>query len=1016
MARFSDQLLDSIKQDASLLRLAETKGLKLKQHGKDYVGHCPFHDDRTPSFVISPATNLWHCLGACGCGGSVIDFVMKMEGVSFRHAVELLKNAIPLAAESTPVKRSTVQKLPTPLPHQAEDQVLLQQVIAFYHETLTQSPEALAYLESRGLNDPELIAFFKLGYANRSLAYRLPEKNRKAGAELRGQLQRIGVLRESGHEHFNGSLVIPVIDTDGCVTEIYGRKINDNLREGTAYHLYLPGPHAGIFNVAAFSSPEIILCEALIDALTFWRYGFTHVTSSYGVNGFTEALLHAFIQHGVQRVLIAYDRDEAGDKAAQAVAKTLLAQGIECYRVLFPKGMDANEYALKMTPARKSLELVIRKAEWMGIGENPLRLALSAAPAPTVVAAKEEITAPREPSTLAAALVADLLPEMALPASPLPPAPVSDIAAEISEHEINLRFGARHYRVRGLSKSLVYEQLKINLLVSDGTQMHVDHLDLYSAKQRASFIKQAAIELGLHDEVIKHDVAKVLRQLEQVQDQQIKAQLTPQTKTVDVSGEAHEAALALLRDPRLLERIREDVNRAGVVGEDTNALVGYLAAVSRKLENPLAVIIQSTSAAGKSSLMNAVLAMMPEEERIQYSAMTGQSLFYMGETNLKHKILAIAEEEGAEHASYALKLLQSEGELTMASTGKDANGNLTTQEYRVEGPVMLFSTTTAIDIDEELMNRCLVLTVNESREQTQRIHARQRHKRTLAGLQEKAEKQRILTLHRNAQRLLRPLAIVNPYADHLTFLSDKTRTRRDHEKYLALIDTLALLHQYQREIKHTHCQGEVIEYIEVSLIDIALANRLAHAVLGKTLDELPPQTRTLLGLILNMVDTACEQQGLKKADYRFSRRDIRSATGWSDNQLKVHCHRLEELEYLLVHGGSRGKSLRYELLFEGDADAAQPHLMGLMSDEQLQRLGYDANPLGDKAEKMGSSCPQVGAKLVGSWAPKNNENAEEISVKSEMPKINGKTHKAPSAQAASYRSATTAIDLRSSES
>ena len=161
-----------------------------------------------------------------------------------------------------------------------------------------------------------------------------------------------------------------------------------------------------------------------------------------------------------------------------------------------------------------------------------------------------------------------------------------------------------------------------------------------------------------------------------------------------------------------------------VVGETTNKLVGYLAAVSRKLDQPLAIIIQSSSAAGKTSLMDAILAFVPPEDQVKYSAMTGQSLFYMGETDLKHKILAIVEEEGVERASYALKLLQSEGALTIASTGKDSStGRLITQEYRVEGPVMIFLTTTAIKIDEELLNRCLVLSVDENREQTPRFIA-----------------------------------------------------------------------------------------------------------------------------------------------------------------------------------------------------------------------------------------------------------------------------------------------------
>jgi hypothetical protein len=288
-------------------------------------------------------------------------------------------------------------------------------------------------------------------------------------------------------------------------------------------------------------------------------------------------------------------------------------------------------------------------------------------------------------------------------------------------------FGDRRYRVRGLAKNTAFDSLKVNLHVGRGEPFHVDTLDLYGARQRAIFLKQAATELGVSEDVIKADLGKVLLKLEQLQDQQIRAALAPKDTTVRLSDDETAAALQLLKDPRLLDRILEDFRRCGVVGEETNKLVGYLSAVSRKLDEPLAVVIQSSSAAGKSSLMEAVLAFMPEEERVKYAAMTGQSLFYMGETNLKHKILAIVEEEGASRASYALKVLQSEGELTIASTGKDPeSGKLITHEYRVEGPVMIFLTTTAIEIDEELLNRCLVLTVDENREQTQAIHKIQR--------------------------------------------------------------------------------------------------------------------------------------------------------------------------------------------------------------------------------------------------------------------------------------------------
>ena len=247
--------------------------------------------------------------------------------------------------------------------------------------------------------------------------------------------------------------------------------------------------------------------------------------------------------------------------------------------------------------------------------------------------------------------------------------------------------------------------------------------------------------------------------------------------------------------------------------------------------------------------MEAVLAFVPPEKRVKYFALTGQALYYLGgDSNLKHKILAIVEEEGAEKASYALKLLQSEGELSIASTGKDPHtGRMVTQEYRVEGPVMIFLTTTAVDIDEELLNRCLILTVDEGREQTAAIHRLQRERETLAGLLRTEARSAVLARHRNAQRLLRSLRVVNPYAERLTFLDDRTRTRRDHTKYLALIRTLTLLHQHQREVKTAEDdQGRAVEYIEVTLDDIAAANRLAHEVLGRTLDEMPPQTRLLL--------------------------------------------------------------------------------------------------------------------------------------------------------------------------
>jgi DNA primase len=995
MARLLDGEIEKLKQEVSLPDLVQSYGVKLSKKGKDLIGLCPFHDDHSPSLVISPDKNLWHCMGACQEGGSVIDWVMKSEGVSLRHALEILKqreNPDVLGGDIKHIKRATIRKL-DPLfdfdnDKPFENQVLLNQVVDFYNETLKQNPEVLEYLKKRGLNNSEMIDHFKLGLANRTLAYRLPESNRQAGKEIRGKLQQLGILKENGHEHFRGSLVIPVFDETGSVVEIYGRKIGKKLNKGTILHLYLPGPHHGVWNFSCLAaSKEIILCEALIDALTFWCYGFRNVTASYGINGFTKEHLQAFKRFGIERVLIAYDRDDAGEKAAKKLAEKLTSEieGIECFRVQFPMGQDANEFVKQAHNAEKALNHVIQNAVWMGrdsdSGKKAFNINLIDIKMQKEAAKGEkERAATKSPDTPAPGTAA--------------PGPGCNIPAEVKPQEIIIPQENRRWRIRGMARNTTYEVMKVNVQVSLNGNFHVDTLDLYAARHRTAYIKQAAAELEVDEEIIKKDLGKVLLKLEDLQDEQIKQSLEPKKKEVKISEKEKQEALSLLKAPDLLERILRDFEKCGVVGEQTNKLVSYLAAVSRKLESPLAILIQSSSAAGKTWLMESVLAFMPEEERIKYSAMTGQSLFYMGETNIKHKILAIVEEEGAERTRYALKLLQSEGELSIASTGKDAvTGQLITKEYRVEGPVMIFSTTTNIDIDEELQNRCIILTVDESREQTRAIHQKQREQRTLKGLKHSQEKTDLLKVHHNAQRLLRPLPVINPYAHRLTFLDDKTRMRRDHEKYLTLIDAIALLHQYQRPLKtfkkgvKGSDNGDPVLYVNVTLDDIEIANRLASKVLGRSLDELPPQTRRFLDMAKEMVKKECKKLNIERSEYRFSRRQICEYTGWSLTQVRLHIDRLVEHEYVLVHRGSRGLSFVYELLYNGEGKKGEPFLMGLIDinqlintkktdpkhnyDEKVAGLGgkkheYDEKVAGEKGELAGSKRPQNAPK-AGGW-------------------------------------------------
>jgi CHC2 zinc finger/Toprim-like/DNA primase catalytic core, N-terminal domain len=1018
MPRIPDEILERVKHEVSVVVLAERAGVELKKVGHELMARCPFppHEDSTPSLSINPERNVFRCFG-CGVAGTSIDWVKSERRVEFREAVEwLLWEFFPSVArgllgerraeaETEPrrlSRRSRAPELPCPFDFEGDDAQLLLEYVDHCHALLLESAEAQDYLKKRGLDDAELVSRFRLGYQDRSLGLRLPERAAKGG-NIRDRFQRLGLIRESGHAHFVGSVLVPTLDLAGNVAGIYGRKTRDDLnrKHASPKHLYLAGPDCDVFNEDAFvDSKEIVLCEARIDALSFWRHGIKNVTACRGVH-LSDALLDAFVRHGTERCYIAFDRDQAGEAGAVKAAEKLMAAGVECFRVLFPKGMDANEVTMKMQPADKTLALFVRSAEWIGGGKKspsggsrteahesrarqgspvaledpsdvPSSVAREAAlePEPIAIAAPERpseateeggvvevverVNAPTRDLDEAAeersSIVTRSETSPASPSPSLPPSPARPPElVKLTDDEAELLFDDRRYRIRGLSKCLAYGSLRITLKVerqgvdfsppSPLSGWHLDTVDLCSHRQRGAFEKEASRELALKPELLRFDLGKIVRLLETLQEERIAAASQPKRKLVTLTDAEIDEAKAFWRSPDLFGRIADDYTKCGLVGELVNKIAAYVGASSRLLDRPLAIIIQSSSAAGKSTLMEKTLALMPEEMKEKYTAVSGKSLFYLDEgTVLSHKILAIVEEEGAEKATYPLKILQSEGELVMASTGKDPHsGKLVTKIYKVEGPVMILLTTTSIELDPELENRCLRITVDESREQTRAIHELQRMRMTYEGHLLAAERERIQKLHQNAQRLLRRLRVHNPYARHLTFVSDQTRTRRDHDKYLALIETIALMHQFQRPIYRRKVAGIEEEYVDVTLGDLELAGMLIGAIVGQSLDGVPPQTRVFLDALDELVTKLSEESGVERADLRFTCRQIRELTGFTEFQVRVHLSRLISLEYVLQHKGQRGHSFVYELLYNGEGKDGRRFVLGLVDIAGLTR-------------------------------------------------------------------------------
>ncbi len=854
--------IERVKRANELVAFIRSRGVALTQRGKQLVGLCPFHDDHEPSLIIDPKKQLWNCLGACHEGGDVYRFVMKADGVDFRAAHSRLGGH---------------EAEPRPAPSQGSDDLQwLARAVAHYHARLLETPAAQDYLRSRGLTAAGIATSFHLGYADGTLAEKLPAEGRRA-------LRRVGVLTGSSRELMRGCVIFPLVNAaTGQVVNLYGRSI-----EGRR-HLYLPGERRGIFNPqGARNTDEAIVTESVIDGAALWSAGLRNVIPTYGTTGLTEEIVTHLVECRVRRVVLMMDADEAGRAAAIEMGQRLAAVNIAARSVELP-AKDAAEFIAAG-----------------GTADEIRKLFAGSAGVPPAVSA---------------------------------PARTASLQLETNvDGSMLFTMDEREYRIRGLSP-VGLERLRVNVRLTINGNFHLDTIDLYQARARALFAQGAAKLCGVSEQQVSADLLQMIEKLE--------AARLAMRKNGDDGGREHDApmtpderaaGLAYLKDPKLTERIVEDFRKCGLVGERATVLTAYLAAVSRKLSEPLAVLIVARSGAGKSALQDALCAFVPPEEAVRVTRLTGQALFYKDPYSLQRKVLLIAEDEGAQAAVYSLRTLASDQRLSIAATRTDPqSGKLHTEHYEVYGPVVIVLTTTSPEVfDEETRSRFVQLTMDESVEQTRAVLERQRRAHTLAGVLENATAEIVQRQHHNAQRLLRPLAVVNPFVEQLTYPSDRLLHRREQKKYLALINSIALLHQHQREVKRA-VRGDVeIEYVEVTIDDIALANELAQGVLARGLDELAPPVRGLYDELRALCVKRADELKCNLDDVQLSRREIREATGWSDWQVRNYCYKLVEMEYLYTMVNGNGRPCVYSLARADEGE--RQTLRGLTDVAELQQ-------------------------------------------------------------------------------
>ena len=452
------------------------------------------------------------------------------------------------------------------------------------------------------------------------------------------------------------------------------------------------------------------------------------------------------------------------------------------------------------------------------------------------------------------------------------------------------------------------------------------NLDLYNDTQLEKFIRKCAEKLEIGTNVIAASLSELTEELEKYRLQEIKAKeenLKPKTKRLNLAEK--QAAEEFLSSPELLEKTNALIGKSGVIGEETNRLLMYLIFTSRKRTHPLHVVSLGSSGTGKTHLQEKVGELIPEEERVSITTLSENAFYYFGKQELKHKVILIEDLDGAENALYPLRELQTKKSIVKTIASKNHKGETKTKYLVVEGPVCVAGCTTKEQIYEDNANRSFLIYLDESQQQDEQI---MQYQRAMSGGQiNHYEETQVQEFLQNAQRLLKPIKIINPYAKYLNLPTSVFKPRRTNNHYLQFIEAITFYYQYQREQKADEKTGEM--YIETTLEDIENANTLLKEVLLRKSDELTGSCRNYLECLKTHL--------MQKKNNTFTNIEIRTQLRIKESTLRNYHKQLQSLGYIKRNTGKKTRSYTFELVISKDYDKLQKAIQTAL-DTALQHI------------------------------------------------------------------------------
>ncbi|MEM7574209.1 MAG: toprim domain-containing protein [Bacteroidota bacterium] len=671
-----------------------------------------------------------------------------------------------------------------------------------------------------------------------------------------------------------GCVLFGLRDRAGEVVSLYGRSIKG---KGHYYSANRSGLYPGYPNP---KTKKLILTESVIDAATLVGVAGYEVLALYGTNGLTAEHKQTIQElEGLEEIIFALDNDAAGNAATQQLARVLLElrPGVKLSKLALAEGQDVNGVAQGVEDVEGYFSDLLDNRELVELGQ--------------------------------------VVPERVAVESKLDTSSAHNLIYTTATADYRIAGG-----IRASEKDL--DSLKITLIVTNETgRKSRQKLDLFEDKQIEKCARAIAERLSLRPDLVELDLDRLTDELEQYRETLREDKRPESGAKVAVSEADRGRCLEFLKAPDLLSRINELIERAGIVGEEANRLLLFVVTSSYKMPTTLHALIQGASGSGKTRLLKVVSDLIPEEDVERFTRVTEGALYNFGEYYFQSKLVCFEDLDGLkEEAMLAVRELQSNEVLRSGTSVKDELGNIGGMSRVVRGPIASMACTTKAGIYEDNISRCFVVAVDESREQSLRIIQYQNEKS--AGKINGRDEKRVREFLQNALRLLKPLEVVNPFANRIELPKEAHKIRRLNELYQSFVRQVTLLNQYQRKRDE---RGRLITESE----DLRVACEILFESIVLKVDELDGSLRQFFEQLKSYV------QKLGK-DYAFNRFELRKATGVSKTQQHRYLRRLVELEYLRQEGFAN-RGYRYKIAHWDDQAALRERIKASL-DEQIVGL------------------------------------------------------------------------------